>query len=388
METIRVTEPPEVREFINFPYDLYDDREENHSLWVPTMKAEVKSALDRDEHPFYRDPDSEARPFLAKNGDEVKGRIMVLKSGPYNRANNENTAFFYFFEAVDSQEVADDLFTAAFSWARHQGLEKLIGPMGMLAGDGHGVLVQGFKRRPGMGMAWNPPYYRKLIEAAGLEKLGDSASARALLDFEQKKEKVQRLYKVAERVRRTRDLRVKSFESKREVREQMDWLVDQISNLYNRSFQGLPFYHPMDREKSRRIINRLLSVTDSRSIRLIKLAIKDERVVGFLLAYPNIASGLRKAGGSLWPLGWLYLSLDRRFTRWADANGIGILPEFQGRGVSTLMYAEFLKSLEASNFEHLIINQISEKNHKNLREIQKTFGVEFDRKHRIYSYEL
>lgn len=85
-------------------------------------------------------------------------------------------------------------------------------------------------------------------------------------------------------------------------------------------------------------------------------------------------AGLRRAKGKLWPLGWLHLILERRFTSWADANGIGILPEYQGRGATVIMYAALLETLE--------------RNHKNLREME-IFGVtEFDRAHRIYRREI
>ncbi|MBS3825928.1 hypothetical protein KGY58_05235 [Candidatus Bipolaricaulota bacterium] len=388
MKVVRVTEGSEVRDFIRFPYKLYNEGLTRDSLWAPPMKTEIKSALDPDEHPFYKDPDSDAQAFIVKRNESVEGRIMVLESGSYNREHQEETGFFYFFESKNDQEVADKLFDSCRSWARERDLKTLTGPMGMLAGDGHGILVDGFNRRPGMGMAWNPPYYKSLVEGAGFEKLADSFSARALLDFEEKKDRLERLSRAAERIKKKSKVKVESFDSRKEVKDQMDWVVPQMSTLYNESFKNLPYYHPMDEVKMRRIINRLLTVTNSRSIKLIKLAIQDDRIVGFLLAYPNIVSGLKKAQGDLWPLGWLYLQWDRRFTRWADANGIGILPEFQGTGVSVLLYLEFLKTLEESQFEKLIINQISEKNHKNLREIQKTFGVEFDRKHRIYRQDL
>ena len=388
MDITQITRDSELKEFVNFPYELYKHHLKGESWWTPSMKAEVESALDPDEHPFYRDESSDARAFLAKNDGETLGRIMVLESGPYNRANEENSAFFYFFESTENQEVVDALFAASINWARSRGLGEIIGPMGMLAGDGHGILVDGFEQRPGTGIPWNPPYYGKLIENAGLRKLADSSSALVEIDFALREDKVNRLYGAAEKIKNSRDFSVISFESKSSVRERMDWLVPQLSNLYNESFQDLSFFHPMDRAKMRRILERLLRITDSSSVDLIKLALKGNKVIGFLLAYPNVVTGLRRAGGSLWPLGWLYLYLSRRFTRWVDANGVGVLPEYRGSGVSILLYTEFLRTLEESRYRHLVINQISEENHRNLREIQKTFGVEFDRKHRIYRIEV
>ncbi|MBS3813604.1 hypothetical protein KGY64_07240 [Candidatus Bipolaricaulota bacterium] len=71
----------------------------------------------------------------------------------YNEDHGTKTAFFYFFESVDDEEVAVRLFQATFKWARSRGLESMIGPMGLLAGDGHGALVDG----TGSVREWVPP---------------------------------------------------------------------------------------------------------------------------------------------------------------------------------------------------------------------------------------
>jgi len=381
MGIVRVSEPSEIRDFIQFPFKLYD---EDDSLWVPPMVSDMESNLDRDSHPFYKDPGSDAQPFTFRENGRTRGRILAIESGPYNEEHQTNTAFFYFFEAEKDQRVADALFEAAFGWARNRGIDNIIGPMGLLAGDGHGFLVEGFDRRPGMGMPWNPPYYENLIESSGFEKLADTLSAEVSLDFEGHRKLVKKLYRSAERVKKQRGIEVKTFEDKREIEDQISFLVPEICNVFNKSFGDLPFYHPMDEAKMRRIVKRLLAVATNKSVDLVKLAMKDGEIIGFLLAYPNIVSELRRAGGKLWPLGWLYLSFGRRFTRWVDVNGIGILPSFQGTGATVALYADLLKTLQDSRFRWLIINQILEDNHKNIREMEIFNVTEFDRTHRIY----
>jgi len=386
MQIIKVTGQSEIHDFIEFPFKLYNQK--NSSWWVPPMNTDMEFNLDSNRHPFYDDPGSDAQCFLAKNNGRIKGRIMVIESAPYNKVHETNTAFFYFFETLDDGKIANALFDVVFDWARKRDLEQIIGPTGLLAGDGHGILVKGFGRRPGMGMPWNPPFYKEMVESAGFEKRADTLSAQVSLDFESYWDLAQNLYESAEKVKKQRGLRVKTFDSQQAIKDELSWLTQELCNVYNKSFENLPFFHPMDEAKMRRIINQLLAVATRRSVELFNLAMKDDRVIGFLLAYPNIVSGLRSAGGELWPLGWLYLKTARRFTTWVDANGIGILPEFQGTGAAVVMYAQLLKTLEKSRFQHLIINQVLEENHKNLREM-KIFGVtEFDRVHRIYRRKL
>ncbi len=386
MKTVEVAGQDEIQDFIDFPFRLHGRR--GRSLWVPPLKSDLRVDLDRERHPFYRDEGSDAQAYLVKDGCKVRGRIMVIESGPYNREHGTESAFFYFFESEDDEGVANSLFQASFDWARERGLDQVIGPMGLLAGDGHGVLVDGFDKRPGMGMPWNPPCYEGLVESGGFRKLADTLSAEVPLDMDEHRDMVENLYRSAEKVKAKRGLRVKTYENKEEVRDDIPFLVPSLCRVFNSSFGELPFFHPMNEEEMERIVNQMLTVTDGRSVRLVKFAMKGDELIGFLLVYPNIAAGLRRANGRLWPLGWLYLSLERRFTSWVDANGIGILPEYQGKGATVVLYAELLKTLEKSRFDKLIINQILEKNHKNLREME-IFGVtEFDRVHRIYRRDL
>jgi len=125
-----------------------------------------------------------------------------------------------------------------------------------------------------------------------------------------------------------------------------------------------------------------LSIADPR---LVRFVVKGADVVGFLLAYPNISSGIRKAKGKIWPFGWFHILRDCRTTKWLDFNGIGILPQYQGLGATIVLYAELAKMLEGTRFVWATVNQISEENKRNLRELRE-FGVEyFDRVHRVYT---
>jgi hypothetical protein len=60
--------------------------------------------------------------------------------------------------------------------ARARGLSKLLGPKGLTALDGMGLLVKGFEHRPALGIPYNLPYYAALIEAAGFESCNNVVS--------------------------------------------------------------------------------------------------------------------------------------------------------------------------------------------------------------------
>ena len=103
-----------------------------------------------------------------------------------------------------------------------------------------------------------------------------------------------------------------------------------------------------------------------------------------LFIYPNIVAGLRQAKGRLFPLGFLHVLAERRRTQWLNLNGIGMLPEYQGKGGPAVIYAELYKSLiDNKQFKYTELVQIAEHNTKSLNETV-AFGAEIHKIHDLY----
>ena len=96
--------------------------------------------------------------------------------------------------------------------------------------------------------------------------------------------------------------------------------------------------------------NQLIWLADPK---LVKLVMKDDKAVGFLLAYPDISAALQKTRGRLFPFGWLTLLLELRRTDWININGAGLLPEYRGSGGTAILYSEMFKSVtENPRYQH------------------------------------
>jgi hypothetical protein len=161
----------EVRRFIELPYRLHSA----DPNWVPPLRSEARLALDRDAHPFYEH--SDASFFVALRRGEIVARVGVMEHRPYNRAHATRYASFTLFESEDDPDAAAALFEAAFAWARARGLEGIVGPRGLGALDGYGVLVEGFDRRQLMTMTnYDPRWYPPLLERLGFVKEVDFVS--------------------------------------------------------------------------------------------------------------------------------------------------------------------------------------------------------------------
>lgn len=360
----------DVRQFINFPFQLYRDC----PLWVPPILPEMKLVLNRHKHPFYRH--SEADFFVAESKGQTLGRIVVMDNRNYNAYHGCKHSFFYFFDAVEDFEVARALFDAASDWARQRGLDQLIGPKGFLQGDGLGMLVEGFEHRPAMGIPYNYAYYPALVEDAGFVKETDYFSGYLRGDHALP----QRFYDIAERVKVQRGYSIKSFSSEKELRP---W-IHRVGKVYNDTFTQNWEYCPLTEAEMDVVAERLIAISNPR---LLKLVMKGDEIAGFVFAFPYISAAIQKSRGRIWPLGWLHLLREFKRTRWANLNGLGLLEGHRGVGANALLYTELAKSIYEFGFEHADVVQVEESNAKSLAEMA-AIGVRWYKRHRIYRRPL
>ncbi len=356
----------DVRRFIEFPFELYRDSLE----WVPPLTGDMRLILNKKKHPYFEH--SAAEFLLAEEGGKTLGRVAVLDNRVYNEYQKKRTAFFYLFDAIEDKEVSRALFEKAVEWAGQRGLSRMTGPSGFIQGDGIGLLVHGFEHRPAMGIPYNYSYYDDLMKDAGFAKLTDThsgyLSGAHVLDS--------RFYDIAESVKAKRNFHIKSFKSKRELK---DW-VPEILKVVNSAFSEGPDYFPMNEREAKAAADRLMMIADPR---LIKLVMKGEEIIGFLFVFVDISEALKKTKGRLWPFGWYTLAREFRKSRWANFNGTGLIPGHRGVGANAVLYTEMAKTFRDFRFEHADIVQIDEANFKSMGDM-KAIGVDWYKTHRVY----
>lgn len=356
----------DVNRFIEVPFVLYRDCPQ----WVSPLRSDVRLSLNRAKHPFYEH--STAEFFLVEAGGEDVGRVAIMDNRNYNSYHDSHTAFFYFFECIDDADAARALVDAAADWARGRGLEEIIGPRGMLASDGIGLLVEGFQHRPAVGIPYNLPYYERLLLACGFTKETEFYSGYLPGDYILNP----RYEEVAAKVMERRGLSIKTFANKKEL---VAW-APRIRDVYNNSFRDGEGHFPLTEGELAVVTKNLLSIADHR---LIKLVMKGDEVIGFLFAFHDISAGLQRIKGRLWPFGWLVLMREFGRTEWVNVNGIGLLPEHRGVGANAVLYTEMAKSIQACGFKHADVVQIEERNAKSRAEMA-ALGVEWYKTHRVF----
>jgi len=360
----------DVRRFVRFPFRLYRGCRQ----WVPPLLKGAYRQLDRENYSFYRHSDADF--FLAMRKNEVVGRIAVLEPRRRNAHRGEKVALFYLFESVEDIEVAQALFSAGFDWARSRGLEYIMGPEGFVTGDGFGVLIKGFEYPPAMGIPYNYPYYDAFVRDSGFRKWADFYSARMPGTFRFP----ERLTKLAERVRQSRGIRVVRFNNKDELRA----IAPKVLEAYNEAFEDNPRFVPVRGVDADEIVGRLIDMV---RLDLLKLIAKDDEIIGFILAFPNVSRALQRCRGQLFPFGWALLMWEFNHTRWIDINGGGILPKYQGTGALVVLYDEMQRTGIEVRVDVAELVQINENNTKMVKEFE-SYGIAIHKIHRQYEREL
>jgi hypothetical protein len=375
---IDLNDKRQVEDFLRLPFSIYRDIPQ----WVPPLQMDESVRLNPKRFPYYKH--SHAAFFVAyKRSNPVGkssraiGRLAVLDNRHYNEYNRERTAFFYLFECEDDLEAANGLFAAAFDWARVRGLTKILGPKGFTPLDGFGLLVKGFEHRPAFGLPYNPAYYVDLVEAQGFTRHGESVSGYLGTDIIFP----ERIHELAERIAKRRGLRIAHSNTRAELRA----LIPQIKELYNSAIEGTTGNTPLTDAETDTLANQLLWFANPK---LIKLVMSEDKVVGFLFAYPDISAALQKTRGRLFPFGWLTLLHELKHTDWLNINGAGLLPEYRGSGGTAILYSEIFKSVkESGQFKHAEVVQIGVENEAMQRDMEN-FGIDFYKKHRTYHKPL
>ena len=372
IEEVDTNSKPKVEEFVRFPFNLY----KGVPQWVPLILADVRMMLNKTKHPFYEHSDAEF--FTARQDGKIVARIGLLENKPYNKYHDKKQASFYLFECVDDQSVADKLFEFSFDWVKKRKLNNLLGQKGFSPFDGYGLLVEGFEHRQMMIMMnYNLPNYPKFLEKIGFKKVVDWVSCYADVDEFKMPEKVHEIARILEK---RGSFKVLRFKNKSELKK---WGM-KIGYAYNKTFINNWEYYPLTENEIIFNMNNLLTVAVPDLFKIITY--KDE-VAGFLLAFPDISAALQRQKGSTAPWAIADYLIELKRTDWVSFNGVGVLPEFYGRGGNYLMFSEMEKSAHSFKFKHGEFTQVAE-SATQMRKDLVNLGVKPYKNHRIYGIDV
>lgn len=367
VEVFPVTTDRDLHAFLHLPWRIYQD--DPH--WVPPLLFEQRQLL-TGQHPFFEK--AEIQLFLARQGDEVIGRIAAILDHHFLEFHQEPVGFFGFFECLNDGTIAEGLLGATQEFLRGKGMRAIRGPVNPSMHNPCGLLIDGFESPPVFLMPYNPSTYQDLLERAGCRKAKDLL-AYTLRIWPEPPPKVLRS---AEEARR-RGIRVRPLVLKRLGEE-----IHIIRELYNAAWHRNWGFTPMTQAEAQWMAKNLKPLILP-SLTLI--AESEGNPVGFVMLLPDYNQALRHLNGRLGPLGLLKFIWYRRQIRDVRLLLLGIKPEYRGKGVDSLLNLTAFHALKKEGFIHAEMSWMLEDNWIVLR-IAERFGGTLYKRYRIYELPL
>lgn len=366
-----VASPHDLRRFIDLPFRLY----RADPNWIPPLRADEFRQFDPRRNPAFEQTDIQL--FLAFREGVVVGRVAALVSHAFIRRWNRSCGRFGWFECENDPAVAEVLIGAAERWLAERGMTEVSGPLGFTDLDPSGFLVEGFHELPTIAGSYNPPHYNDFISSLGYTKEIEYVEFRTTVPPELP-DKVVRL---AEVLGKRSGVRVFSEKSRRRLAEKWGRAV---FHVLNQAYANLYGTTELTDRQIRYYIDAYLGHVDPA---FIKLAVHGDRLVGFVIAMPNLSRAFQKARGRLFPLGIVHILHAMRTSKVLDFYLAGVLPEYQNRGIDLLMAYEMGKTALARGMTHAESNREIEENAK-IQAQWKLYDRRLHRRSRVYTKRL
>lgn len=344
--------------------------------WVAPLRMTLRTVLNRRKHPFHQH--AEVAYFLAERGKEAVGRVAAIVNHAHNEFHDERSGFFGFFECEDDPATAAALLDAAADWLRARGMERVRGPTNLSTNEeaaSPGILIDGFETPPVILMSHNPPYYRRLIEAAGFEKARDLLAYRIPTATPP-----ERAVRGMERILKREGATIRSLDMGRFAQE-----VATIQRIYNAAWQRNWGFIPMTEAEIGHMAKELKPVVDPA---LCLFAEVDGKAVGFSLALPDLNQALRHLpNGKLFPFGIFRLLWERRKIDRLRVITLGLEPGWQKSGLGAALYVNTFQRGAPLGYRWAEASWILEDNTEMRRPLEK-MGADAYKTYRVYESTL
>ncbi|MEZ4779473.1 MAG: GNAT family N-acetyltransferase [Flavobacteriaceae bacterium] len=324
IEILPVETPQQLKEFVTFPFQLY----KTNPYWVPPLIKDEMETLDKEKNPVFKN--AEAHYYVAKKEGKPVGRIAVIINHLEVTEIGKKKVRFGWFDVVDDIKVSEALLNKVFEIGKAHNLEYAEGPVGFSNMEKAGILTKGFEEMNTMITWYHHPYYAQHFEQLGWEKQATWVEFKLSIP-PSIKEKVAKFSGI---IKQRYELSVIRFKNKKEILP----YVDEMFDLLNKTYNTLQTFVPIQQYQIDYYKEKYFNFIHPDYITCIKD--KTGKLIAFSVVMPSFTKALKKANGSLFPFGWYYLWQAQRKNDRAAFYLIGIDPEYQGKGVTAIIFEE------------------------------------------------
>lgn len=367
----KVSSAKERREFLNFPIKLY----KGNPYFVPPLLMDEKKIFKSD---YVYNEMCDVIFYNAYKDGKMAGRI----SGIIQRASNEKwgqtRVRFTRFDCINDSEVSTALFDAVVKWAKEKGMTEIVGPLGYSDLEREGLLIDGFDQLSTFEEQYNYPYYQKLIEDYGFKKEVDWLEHKLYLP----KERDEKFHRVAKMLLEKNELTMIRPKS---IKSFLDKYADRFFEILDKTYVNIYGTVPFTKKMMDMMIANFKLIV--RPDNVTTLVDKNGNVVGFALCIPSIAEAVNKSEGRI-TLPFIFRFLKaKKHPKVLDLGLIGVLPEYEPKGIAAIMIEALQDTLIGKGVDHLETNLVLEDNFHSMN-LQKRFERVYHKRRRCFVKQI
>lgn len=310
--------------------------------WIPPFEETIRRQHGP-EYSFYARPGTRHRHFVVETGAGMRGHVLATVHPEMRDRDGTPVGALGFFEcAVDWPAVAE-LLAAATSWLRIEGARRRIWvPLNFEIWEPHRCMIRGFDQSPFYGEPRNPPYYLDLLERFGFRRSKTWCSL--VLAAREAVDAVMAPHEASWKAALAAGHRFTEL-----TRESPASDVLELHGAVMRAFEGALGYTRCPPTEYAALFASHAAIVHPLLSTLIRGP--DGATEGFAIAYPDVASVVRMAGGS--GARARHLLCQGRAQR-VVVHSIGVVPEAQGRGLGGALMFQTVRRALAEGYEDFV----------------------------------
>jgi GNAT superfamily N-acetyltransferase len=326
MKFIEVKEKQHIKEFLEFPIQLYKGIKE----WIRPLDNDVEEVFDPNKNSFFQHGEC-ARWIVTDDKNKTIGRFAAFIDTKTEKQKNSleqklHVGGMGFFESIQDKEVAFAIFDYCKKWLDAKGMNAMDGPINFGERDNWwGLLIEGHDIEPNYKMPYTLPVYQEYFEEYGFQIYFKQITYGRKINAALHPTYV----KVAERIFANKEYEFAIFDSKKTEKFTQDFC-----SIYNKAWAGHEGIKEMSMEQARSRIQQLKQIIDPD---IVYFAYHNGEPVAFYINIPELNQVVKTIKNG--KLNWIAMLKFAWQLKIAKTNRkmmglvFGVIPEYQRKGV-------------------------------------------------------
>ncbi len=361
----------EMKQFVKFPFSLF----KGNPYWVPPIvKGELES-LDKHKNPAFEH--ANARFFVAFKHGKIAGRIAAITNSYEIDKQGIKKMRFGWYDVIDDVEVSRALLDKVIAIGKENDLEYVEGPVGFSNLDKVGVLTKGFHHIGTMITWYSQPYYKEHLENLGFVKEKEYLENK----FEIKNVNHPYYARISKIIKKRFKLKSLNFTQTKDIMP----YVDDMFDLFSKTYSKLSSYVPISDKQIAYFKEKYIKFINPEFIQFV--IDENGKMIAFAIIMPSFSKALQKANGNLFPFGVFHLLKARKNPKVVTSYLIGVEEEYQNKGVTAIIFDEYLSAFKKQNVETMVRTPELEENTA-IHQLWKNFNPVTHKRRRTYRLNI